>query len=339
MFLATTTGAGLGMREEYRMKELANARWDPSWVSHLGCVKGCLDYLGVELSKGWLYGGTGHAFVINMHEEVCPSGPTAWKSVMLFDLAGNLGYTVQGVFGSKHAGNLGELQERAWAFARAALDQGLPCYGWELELPEYYLIHGYDDAGYYFSGPGCVEGKGPKPWDELGDTGIGMVEMYSVSPGEATDDATAVERALAAVLKHARNPEGWIFPKYRSGLAGYDSWIHSVRAGTASAMGMWYNAAVWEECRRYGVEFLKEAKQRLDARLGPLMDEALGHYQAVAEQLKAVTGLYPSPGAGEAPIEVNDASRAAVEALKVARDAEAAGLDGLRKLVTELGES
>lgn len=321
------------------MKELANLKWDPSWVSHLGCVKGCLDYLGIELSKGWLYGGTGHAFVINMHEEVCPSGPTAWKSVMLFDLAENLGYTVQGVFGSKHAGDLRGLQERAWAFARAAIDQGLPCYGWELELPEYYLIHGYDDVGYYFSGPGCVEGKGPKPWDELGATGIGMVELYGVSPGEAADDATAVRRALTSVLAHARNPEGWIFPKYRSGLAGYELWIRSVRAGTASSMGMWYNAAVWEECRRYGVEFLKEANQRLDARLGPLLDETLAHYQLVAEQLKTVTELYATPGAEDIPIEVNDASRAAVEALAVAREAEAAGLDGLGRLVTELGES
>ena len=321
------------------MKELVDLEWESSWVSHLGCVKGCLDYLGVELSKGWLYGGLGHAFVINIHEEVCPSGPTAWKSVMLFDLARNLGYTVEGVFGSKHAGDLAELQKRAWAFARAAIDQGLPCYGWELDVPEYYLIHGYDDVGYYFSGPGCVEGQGPKPWDELGDTGIGMVELYSVNRGEASADATTVHQALTAVLEHAGNPEAWIFPKYRSGLAAYDLWIRSLESGTASAMGMWYNAAVWEECRRYGVEFLRETKQRLDVGLGPLLDEALVHYQVVAEQLKAVTGLYPSPGAGEAPIEVNDASRAAVEALKVAREAEAAGLEALGKLVSELGES
>jgi len=232
---------------------------------------------------------------------------------------------------------LRELQERAWAFARAAIDQGLPCYGWELELPEYYLIHGYDDVGYYFSGPGCVAGKGPKPWDELGDTGLGMLELYSVSPCETADDATAVQRALTSVLAHARNLEGWIFPKYRSGLAGYDLWIRSVRAGTASAAGMWYNAAVWEECRRYGVEFLREADQRLDARLGPLLDDILVHYQVVAEQLKVVTELYASPGAGDVSIEVNDASQAAVEALTVAREAEAAGLDGLGRLATELG--
>ena len=321
------------------MKELENLRWDPSWVSHLGCVKGCLEYLGVEMTKGWLYGGTGHAFVINMHDIVCPSGPTAWKTVMLFELAANLGYAIQGVFGSKHTGELAALQERAWAFAREAIDQGLPCYGWELEIPEYHVVHGYDETGYYFSGPGCDEGKGPKPWGELGDTGIGMVELYSVSRTEGADSATVVRDALAAALEHARNPEAWIFSGYKSGLAGYDAWIGAVESGRAGAMGMWYNAAVWEECRRYGVEFLEEAKGRLDIGLRPLVDEALIHYRAVAEQLKAVTGFYPAYRAGEGEIEVNDTSRAAVGALKAAREAEAAGLEVLGRLVVELGET
>ena len=325
------------------MKALENLRWDPSWVSHLGCINGCLDYLGVEMSKGWLYGGTGHAFVINMHDIVCPSEPTAWKSVMLFDLAANLGYTVQGVFGSKHAGDLAELQGRAWAFAREAIDEGLPCYGWELEIPEYYTVHGYDETGYYFSGPGCDEGKGPKAWGELGDTEIGMVELYSVSPSEPVDEAAAssvaVREALGAALEHARNPEAWIFPRYHAGLKGYDAWIRAVESGTANAMGMWYNAAVWEECRRYGVEFLEEAKDCLDTGLGPLLDEALVHYRVVTRELKAVTELYPPYQAGEGEIEVNDTSRAAVEALKKAQQAEAAGLEALGRLMAALGDS
>jgi hypothetical protein len=41
------------------MKQLRNLRWAPRWVSHLGCVKGCLDYLGLDISDAWLFGGTG----------------------------------------------------------------------------------------------------------------------------------------------------------------------------------------------------------------------------------------------------------------------------------------
>lgn len=46
---------------------LQDLGWKPRWVNHLGCLKGCLDHIGVEASDGWLYGVTGHAFVLNMH--------------------------------------------------------------------------------------------------------------------------------------------------------------------------------------------------------------------------------------------------------------------------------
>jgi len=51
------------------MKILENLRWQPRNVTHLGCIKGCLDYLGMDVSEPWLYGGTGHAFVINICQD------------------------------------------------------------------------------------------------------------------------------------------------------------------------------------------------------------------------------------------------------------------------------
>jgi hypothetical protein len=72
------------------MVKLENCQWRLKWVAYLGCIKGCLEYLGIDISDAWLYSGTGHAFAINLHEEVCPSGPTAWKTVKLFELGANL---------------------------------------------------------------------------------------------------------------------------------------------------------------------------------------------------------------------------------------------------------
>ena len=43
----------------------------------MGCIKGCLDFLGVDVSMGWLYGATAHAFVLNMNETVNVDGPVA----------------------------------------------------------------------------------------------------------------------------------------------------------------------------------------------------------------------------------------------------------------------
>ncbi len=47
-------------------KKLENLRWRPRYTSHLGCIKGCLNYLNLDVSDAWLFGATGHAFVINI---------------------------------------------------------------------------------------------------------------------------------------------------------------------------------------------------------------------------------------------------------------------------------
>ena len=320
------------------MGKLQGLQWSPKWVSHLGCIKGCVDYLGIDVSEAWLYGGTGHAFVINLHEGVCPSGPTAWRTVKLFELGKNLGYTIDGVFGLKSNDDFAAVQERAWEHVVQAIDQGRPCYGWELEIPEFYVVYGYDEVGYHYSGPGCDGGKGPKPWRELGDTGIGVLELYSIAPGQAADDATTVAEALSFALEHAANPKEWIFEHYRAGLGGYDNWISALRAGKASDMGMRYNAGVWLECRKNAVGFLEEAKERLSGRADGPFDEALTHYRAVAENLGKVAEAYPwtFEASDEDLLPADETSRAAVEALQAARGAEAAGLQALEEIVQAL---
>jgi len=318
------------------MKKLENLRWVPRWVSHLGCIKGCLNYLGLDVSDAWLFGATGHAFVLNVHEVVCPSGPTAWNTERLFRLGKNIGYEIDGVFGMKSADGFAEKQNLAWEHAKSAIDRGLPCYGWELDIPEYYVVYGYDDAGYYFSGPGCDESRGLKPWQELGDTEIGVIEMYSLKPGQAANDAQTVKEALAFALEHATSPAKWIFPKYKAGLAGYDNWIRALESGTADGFGMAYNAAVWAECRGYAVLFLQEARERLDRKAAALFDQALDQYQVVFENLRTVTEAFPFHGMEPEHVKDQARIRTALDALRSARDAEAGGLEILQRIVNEL---
>lgn len=316
-------------------KKLDNLRWSPKWTTHLGCVKGCLDYLNKDVSDAWLFGATGHAFLLNIHEVVCPSGPTAWNTSRLCELGKNVGYEIGGVFGFKDQDDFAEKKAQAWEEAKNAINEGLPCYGWELDIPEYYVVFGYDDDGYYFSGPQCDEGKGAKPWSELGETEIGVLEMYHLKPVDKSDDATAIKEGLAYALEHSRNPDKWIFPKYKSGLAGYDLWMKALDAGEADGWGMAYNSAVWCECRAHAVAFLKEAKERVDPELGPLFDEAIEHYEVVAKNLEEVTKVFPFPPEGE---EVKDVElcRTAIGYLEKAKEAEASGLKALENIASRL---
>lgn len=238
------------------------------------------------------------------------------------------------VFGLKTNPDFSEKQEVAWNAARRAIDEGIPCYGWEMEQPEYYVVTGYDDTGYYYNGPGIESVAGPKSWRELGGSDIGIIEMYGLTEGQPADDVTTVREALAFALKHARSPGEWVYQGYRSGLAGWDLWIETVEKGEASGLGMSYNAAVWAECRALGLKFLDEARQRFDESLAPVFEEAIENYFPVVDGLSGMVELFPLP---QDMGLVTDIRRdKALTCLASAREAEEKALDSLERIISAL---
>jgi hypothetical protein len=317
-------------------KLLEGLRWEPAYVAHLGCIKGCLNYLGVKITLPWLYGGTGHAFVVNVHEALCPSGPTAWNTRMLFDLAPNLGYRVDGrcTWKSAAGGAFRETQREAFEFVKAAIDRGLPCYGWQLEVPEYYVLCGYDDVGYYYSGCTCDGVKGPLPWEKLGDWDVTLLEVHSVQPGAVADVAKTVKDALAMALRHAEGPAEWIHPGYRSGPAAFELWAEALAGGRASRDGCAYNAQVWRECRAMAVEFVKEAKARLPGRCDGAFDEAARQYASVRDRLSGLLELHPAREGWNDQERLKSPEGAA--AMREAAEAERRGLECLKEIASAL---
>lgn len=320
------------------MKKLDNLKWTHRWVSHVGCIKGCLNYLNLTVSDGWLYGASGHAFILNIVPGLCPSGPTDWNRERFITLGRNIGYSVETVSGWKGNENLNRLQEGAWEHVKNAIDNDLPCYGWELDIPEFYVIYGYDDTGYYISGPGCDEGKGPVPWRNLGTSEIGVVEVRSLRLEEAADDKKTLIDSLSYALEYARNPEPWTDPRSSGGLKAYDAWIEFVERGRAAEFGLAYNAVVWSECRKNAVAFLQEAKDRLNRNdVESLFEKAIGYYLIVSQKLKIVSEIYPfSQKLDMKPVQVDSRARQATEALKIAKESEAAGLEELETLVQQM---
>jgi len=317
------------------MNRLEGLAEKPSWITHMGCHLGCTDYLGLGLSRAWVFGGTSHAFAINVHEQLCPSGPTAWKTDVVDRLAPNLGYLVDGVSGAhKSHSDFAARQSIAWALVRGCIDTGVPCYGWELIIPEWYVINGYDDVGYYFSGPTAEHGPQPKPWQELADTGIGWLSVQCVLACEAADDDVVVREALTAALQHAAGE--YSHEDYATGPEAFEVWAEALASGRADRFGAGYNGACWLECREMAVAFLDEAKQRLPGRADALFDEAIEHYGAVHQALRAAVERVPfqNPADAEEGATVQDAQSA--DLLRQAGAAEMRGLDALERLVDEL---
>jgi hypothetical protein len=312
-------------------------------VERLGCIKGCLDYLGRDVSLPWLYGCTGHAFIISLDPGVDVSSPDSWNHQPQFDLGPNLGYTIDGfsVFKPDAGEAFPAKQREAWEFVRTNIDRGVPCFGFELKAyyGGFWVIYGYDDgtgdqpAGYYFSG---WEEGGPTPWDKLGELFIPVLAVHSVQLTDPAPDAVAIKAGLEYAIKHAQNPAEWIDEQAQSGPAAWAYWAKALESGEAKRDHHTYNAQLWLECRQAAVEFFAEAKQRVPGRCDAALDRAAEQYGTICTGLEAVIALHPQR---EKPNWGPDSTFASAEAaalIRQAGEADAEGLNCLREIVDAL---
>jgi hypothetical protein len=318
-----------------------------AWFSYLAAVGGCLDHLGIEVSTPWLYGGTGLAFMLNMSANVDVGSPIAWDGWcvnschpdgpgMFVGLEPNLGYKTRTVcacpYGARR--DLESARQQAWDLVRESIDQGLPCVGYELAYPEFFIIAGYTDDGYLFLMPGSDDEpaatSGPVAWQQIAPL-VGWIHVLAVQPGSVAADEVVVREALQAVTACMlrASADGMFVP----GLAGYDLWADALSRGEAQGLGHRYCAAAYAEARTRAADFLQEAKERLPGRADGLFDDAAGHYRAAAGKLQAVHELHPFTGENEDNLQ----SDAAAELVREAGAAERPGFELLARIAGGLG--
>ncbi|MBC8228041.1 hypothetical protein H8E77_00645 [bacterium] len=312
------------------MKKLNNLEFVPRAVSHMGALEGCLNYLGIEVSPGWLFGSTGHAFILNIDTDLCGSGPHCWGWGVVNKLGKNIGYKTEVVYTNVNKDDFSQMQEKAWDFARKSIDDGFPCYGWHYD---FMVINGYDDNGYLLSGP--VD-DAPGDWRKFGADAVGFLEIWSVRPGQKADDMTTIKAALSFAV----DIKQWAVDPRDGGLSGYDNWIKGLESGEGDAFGGAYNAAIWVECRGFAVEFLEEANQRTGKKYDSLFQPAIEQYKLVSDNLNEVEKLFPYKDATEEEWKQNMADKErrqkAVELLKSAKEAEASGLKALENILRRI---
>jgi hypothetical protein len=325
------------------MKTLPGLTRPNLYDEHMGCIKGCLDFLGCDISLPWLYGGTAHAFMLNMNDTVFVDCAMAWKTETLFGLYPNLGFKREGlVYGPamddpSSAEIFRRKQGEAWDFVRTSIDRGVPCYGWELSyIPSYYIITGYDALGYYYAA--WNEG-GPCPWDQMGTFDVCMVVVHSIERCPPATDEVVVKTALAEVLRYIDQPDGWASTsRYRTGLPAYSMWAEALENGRAIRDGHAYINHFWLECREMATAFLREAKDRLPGRCDAAFDEAAGQYAAVCQALRALLERFPERPDNQLDWSTPFQSSAGAELVRAAEQAERRGVAALRQILTALKE-
>jgi hypothetical protein len=311
-----------------------------SWTTIAQALREAIKFTAKkELSLVDIMGYTGHAFRININEaNVDPAGPTAWDwgPVLSKDLK-NLGILCSYLGEPNFTPPTPELLGQAIEKVQMSVDLGIPAVGWDLLIPEFGVIHGYDDEKQELHVKD-VSGEGTLPYTKLGRGQIGELFVLTLDGFFDVDKKTALTGALKSIIEHARvryhlHPE----PPFQNGLAAYDAWVEAFRKGNVDPFGNAYNVAVVCDSRAYAVQFLKELQQKWNGdspeeqEVSRLAALAADHYQDVFNALVGLPSLYPFPQGGNPNEEANKVH--SIHLLQRAREAEEQGVEILEQML------
>ena len=262
----------------------------------MGVVKAVLDYFHLDSTEAWAFGGSGHAFLINIHEQICPSGPYCWKYDGFQKLLRNLGLEMTDL-GFFHQGSKPEERAAVEQKLKQSLDAGIPC---SLVNMEHQVISGYDDKAFFTAQPwgDCCGGFPPATltfgtWPEFkNETHATFFTFRKLAPA---DDRTIVLDSLRYALDLFRHPEKYSLEHYGIGPHAYDNWARAV-VEHGSSHGNWWNGTVWSECRGMASGYFAEIGQKL-APVAAQARELSSAYREIADLLSKAADREMGPAA------------------------------------------
>jgi hypothetical protein len=239
----------------------------------MGVVRGVADHFGVSASDATLFGGSGHAFMINIHEQLCPSGPYCWDRAPFLRLLRTLGIAMTDL-GFYTKASPPSARREVEARLAGCLDEDKPC---SLMNMENQLITGYDERGFDTAQPWAPRVDFPPArltfgsWEELGEEI--HLSFYAFDRCEPADPREAVLESLDYAADVHANPADHTKEPYGAGPGAY-----------------------WAECRRQAASYLEGVADAFpearDAARG-----AAARYGVVAEGLQKVSDKGMDAGA------------------------------------------
>jgi len=308
--------------------------YQPAWLTWVAATTGCLKALGVECDTVDVAGYSGYAFVMSVHEKLCPSGPTVFNWGLLSSGVERLGRSTMSFHGGKCGGSEQDFRA-AQEFVRREVEAGRPCVLWGAYVPEFAIAVGVEGDSYLVRSfkPLMGDPEPPIPLDQLQAPGGAYVLAFpaSVEVVRADADRQAVFHAREMLSYEVGNPH------YANGLAAYDQWIAALGVGDLPAHGNSYNAQCWAEAKRCAHQFLARLAERNPAVAEPL-GRAAKAYGEASEAMGVVAHLFPFPDA-ESKVADPEVRAKAIPALRAAKAAETRAASALAEAAASWPES
>ncbi|MHB9033223.1 MAG: hypothetical protein ACYC6L_09265 [Anaerolineae bacterium] len=268
--------------------QLANYRQAPFNATLMGVLRAAADYYGLKLSTPALYGGSGHAFLMNIHQELCPSGPYVWKREPFYQTLRNVGLDVHNLgffWNESPAADRSALEAKL----RAALDAGTPGM---FDNMEFQSIYGYDDTGLLCGMPWGPMDVTPGRltwgnWAEMNnEIHASFVTIHACAPADPADQLRGGLRYALDLYAHPEQHSGGA---YAAGAGAWDNWLGAIRADKVNPHGNWWNAMVWSECRGQAAEWFAELAGAYPAQ-AEVFSVLADDYRKLSEALMRVGG-------------------------------------------------
>ncbi|WP_440114327.1 RNA polymerase sigma factor [Paenibacillus sp. QZ-Y1] len=338
------------------LKEPLSFRQPRTWNSAAAAIYGMLNYVGQSPSLPMVMGLSGLAFRLTiLPGDIHIAGPTAYnfKEVLARGVRhmGYLPYAVEAV--AREVGinaNLADpslLKEnakekrllhsrlvRALSLIRYSIHRGIPAVVWDLNIPEFGLIYGYDDEVRTLYGADFIK-SGTIPYDHIG-RGVNQEVFVLVVESAGMSREINIRAALTDILAHYRGDDPYTLLNTVSAIAAYAAWRDALIQGRVEPNGHAYNLAVLWDARYYASEFFKELSQRwaVDSRykaLIPFCHQAEGLYRMITERLLVLVRLFPFPDGGQ-PNMKNQADQA-ISILNEVEELERSAMDVIEALL------
>lgn len=268
---------------------LTNLKQPPFNVTLMGVIRGALDHYGFKITDAMAYGGSGHAFLVNIHEVICPSGPYVWNYDRFIQLVRNLGLEMTDL-GFMNAGRTTAEREQLEQTIRQYLDQGTPCSVCNMENQ---IVIGYESDRFLLSQPWPgMDDLTPATltfgtWAEFGkEVHANFFTFKKIAPPA---EIKAIRESLKYAVDLFANPGTYSMPNYGIGALAYDNWAKAVEKGHGTSHGNWWNGQVWSECRSRAADYFAEIAGTVPVNAAASARELSAAYREIAAGLERIS--------------------------------------------------
>ena len=251
-----------------------------------------LRYAGYSVSPMQIAAKSGFAFRIWVAKSLCPSAMSIFDWELLRKGVEQCAFEVTYITTLWHEEHLEvERREEAHAAIKKAIDNNIPVIAWDVGIPEWEPITGYDDERQEYSGISVTGQSTVLPYEKLGRREIPILSVtIPGKPLQLTDDES-IKSTLQTAVAHAHQNEWEDRPEYQDGLQAYKVWSQAMGNVTTDDWPSRYYIQTYECMRRYAAEYLSSLAVDIKE-----LESAAQYYQDVHGHLSQVLALRNDSG-------------------------------------------